>query len=68
MTLNPAPEPLDTQLNGLTERFAPWRMSELRRGYRVVCDVRANWKLVMLNYSECTARSSTPPCSATPTT
>ena len=53
VTLNPAPEPLDTQLNGLTERFAPWRMSELRRDCRVVHDVRANWKLVMLNYSEC---------------
>ena len=33
VTLNPAPEPLDTQLNGPTERFAPWRMSELRRGH-----------------------------------
>jgi phenylpropionate dioxygenase-like ring-hydroxylating dioxygenase large terminal subunit len=53
VTLNPSPEPLHAQLNGLTERFAPWHMSELRRGYRVVYDVRANWKLVMLNYSEC---------------
>ena len=28
-------------------------MGELRRAYRVVYEVKANWKLVMLNYSEC---------------
>jgi len=53
VTLNPAPSPLKEQLRGLPERFAAWRMGELRRAYRVTYDVAANWKLLMLNYSEC---------------
>ena len=28
-------------------------MGELRRAYRVTYEVKANWKLLMLNYSEC---------------
>ena len=28
-------------------------MAGLRRAYRVVYDVKANWKLVIQNYSEC---------------
>ncbi len=53
VTLNTSPAPLDQQLLGLPERFAAWHMGELRRAYRVVYEVKANWKLVMLNYSEC---------------
>ena len=47
------PPPLAEQLGGVVERFAPWRMGELRRGARIVYDVAANWKLIILNYSEC---------------
>lgn len=35
------------------EQFAPWRMQELRMHKRIVYDVRANWKLIVLNYNEC---------------
>jgi Rieske 2Fe-2S family protein len=53
VTLKRSPPALSEQLRGLPERFAAWRMSELRRAYRVTYDVKANWKLLMLNYSEC---------------
>jgi len=45
--------PLTAQLDGLTEKFAAWRMHELRLHQRIVYDVRANWKLIVLNYNEC---------------
>lgn len=41
------------QLGDLPARFAAWRMHELRLGRRIVYDVRANWKLVVLNFNEC---------------
>src|SRR5262249_841632 len=44
---------LREQLADLPERFAAWNMSELRLGRRIVYDVRANWKLIVLNYNEC---------------
>jgi Rieske 2Fe-2S family protein len=47
------PKPLETQLAGLLEKFAAWRMQELRLHRRIVYDVRANWKLIVLNYNEC---------------
>ena len=47
------PEPLTGQLADLPKRFAPWRMHELRSYKRIVYDVKANWKLVILNYNEC---------------
>jgi glycine betaine catabolism A len=53
LTLSPAPPPLLEQLCGLPERFGAWQMGELRRAYRVTYEVKANWKLLMLNYSEC---------------
>lgn len=47
------PSPLHAQLADLPSRFAPWRMHELRLGHRIVYDVKANWKLIIQNYSEC---------------
>ena len=44
---------LRAQLADLPERFAPWRMAELRLGRRIVYDVKANWKLIVLNFNEC---------------
>ena len=46
-------EPLESQLAGLSEKFANWCMGELRLYKRIVYDVRANWKLIILNYNEC---------------
>jgi phenylpropionate dioxygenase-like ring-hydroxylating dioxygenase large terminal subunit len=47
------PEPLSHQLADLPTKFAAWRMQELRFHKRIVYEVKANWKLVVLNYNEC---------------
>ena len=46
-------EPLDRALAPLLGRFAPWRLPSLRSVRRIAYDVRANWKLVFQNFSEC---------------
>src|SRR5262249_15047281 len=53
INLSPEPAPLAEQLAGLELKFRPWRMEELRRVERRVYRLRANWKLVIQNYSEC---------------
>lgn len=53
INLSADPEPLESQLADLPEKFAPWRMQDLRLFRRIVYDVKANWKLVILNYNEC---------------
>ena len=53
LTLNPAATPLTVQLGDLPARLSPWGMGALRRAYRATYDVRANWKLIVQNYSEC---------------
>jgi phenylpropionate dioxygenase-like ring-hydroxylating dioxygenase large terminal subunit len=45
--------PLDAQLGALVARFRSWNMQDLRRGRRIVYDVKANWKLIIQNYNEC---------------
>jgi glycine betaine catabolism A len=45
--------PLAEALGALPERFARYRLPELRIGKRIVAEVRANWKLVAENFSEC---------------
>jgi glycine betaine catabolism A len=47
------PTPLAAQLHDLPERFAPWRMGELRMVQRTEYEVAANWKLIVQNYNEC---------------
>ena len=37
----------------LAERFAPWRLGELRAARTIDYDVACNWKLIFQNYSEC---------------
>jgi len=44
---------LKAQLGDLPERFANWHMAGLRLGRRIVYDVKANWKLIVLNFNEC---------------
>jgi Rieske 2Fe-2S family protein len=53
LNFSESPANLAEQLTPLTQAFAPWGMSELKRHRRIVYDVRANWKLVILNYNEC---------------
>jgi Rieske 2Fe-2S family protein len=45
--------PLAEQLGPLVAKFRPWHMEDLRLGKRVVYDIRANWKLIVQNFSEC---------------
>ena len=40
LNLSPTPQPLREQLSGLPEKFAAWRMQELRLGHRIVYDVQ----------------------------
>jgi len=49
----PAPPALSDQLADLPSRFAAWQMGDLQMGRRIVYDVKANWKLIVLNYNEC---------------
>jgi glycine betaine catabolism A len=49
----PALPALRDQLADLPARFGPWQMGDLRLGRRIVYDVNANWKLIVLNYNEC---------------
>jgi phenylpropionate dioxygenase-like ring-hydroxylating dioxygenase large terminal subunit len=54
--VNLSPDPAQTlrqQLGALPDKFRAWRMDTLRLGRRLVYDVRANWKLIVLNYNEC---------------
>jgi Rieske 2Fe-2S family protein len=53
INLNRPAVPLSRQLADLPEKFAPWRMQDLRLHKRTVYDVAANWKLILLNYNEC---------------
>ena len=53
LNLSQDPGPLAVQLADLPAKFTPWRMQELRLGHRIVYDVKANWKLLIQNYSEC---------------
>jgi Rieske 2Fe-2S family protein len=50
---HPAHPSLRDQLADLPERFANYRMQDLGLGRRIVYDVKANWKLIVLNYNEC---------------
>jgi Rieske 2Fe-2S family protein len=47
------PEPLSTQLADLPQKFASWRMQDLQMHKRIVYEVQANWKLIVINYNEC---------------
>jgi Rieske 2Fe-2S family protein len=47
------PVPFAEHLAGLDKKFAPWGMAELKRVERRVYHLKANWKLIFQNYSEC---------------
>jgi Rieske 2Fe-2S family protein len=48
-----SPEPFEKAFADLQGRFARFNLPGLVVGHRVRYDVRANWKLVFQNYSEC---------------
>jgi glycine betaine catabolism A len=45
--------PLAEHVGALEEHLDAYRTGELRRGARIDYDVRANWKAIVENYSEC---------------
>jgi Rieske 2Fe-2S family protein len=45
--------PLEEALGPLANRFGPWRLARLATVSRIEYEVRANWKLVFQNFSEC---------------
>lgn len=51
--LAPRPIPFAAHLDGLDERFRPWRMEDMRVVERRSYELRANWKLIVSNYHEC---------------
>jgi len=53
LNLAEAPEPFDRAFAPLLPYVARFRLAGLRTGRRIEYDVRANWKLLFLNYSEC---------------
>ena len=46
-------KPLAEQLADLPKKFAAWGMEELRVYRHESYEVKANWKLIVLNYNEC---------------
>jgi Rieske 2Fe-2S family protein len=47
------PEPVAAVYGRYDARFDPWGVSGLRLASRIEYDVRANWKLIVENYSDC---------------
>lgn len=53
INLSAHPIPFAQHLAGLDRKFQPWRMDELQMVERRVYHLKANWKLIIQNYSEC---------------
>jgi Rieske 2Fe-2S family protein len=53
ISLAERPEPFEEAYAPLIGRFARWGLPSLRSLRRIEYDVRANWKLIVQNYSEC---------------
>jgi Rieske 2Fe-2S family protein len=53
VSVDPSPVPFEDAWAPMLDRFARFGIGGLAIGHRVVYDVRANWKLVFQNYSEC---------------
>ena len=47
------PTPLEEVFAPLAGKFSHWNLPKLRSAKRIKYDVRANWKLIFENYSEC---------------
>lgn len=47
------PAPLEKVFAPLAGKFSHWNLPKLRSARRIEYDVRANWKLIFENYSEC---------------
>ncbi len=53
INLSERPSSFEKHLAGLPAKFRPWGMQELKLVERKVYHLKANWKLIVQNYSEC---------------
>lgn len=53
VSLADEPLPLAECFRPLARKFSHWNLATLRYARRITYDVRANWKLIFENYSEC---------------
>ena len=53
LNLSDASASLEKWFEPLGEKFSPWNLAALRSAKRLEYDVKANWKLIFQNYSEC---------------
>ena len=53
VNLTKSPAPLAETVDDRDSRYERYRFADLRIGKRVVLDVKANWKLLAENFSEC---------------
>jgi glycine betaine catabolism A len=53
VNLADSPTPLEEWFAPLAGKFTHWNLPKLRSAKRIEYDVRANWKLIFENYSEC---------------
>jgi len=53
VNLSAAPISLERWFGPLAGKFSHWNLPQLRARNRIEYDVRANWKLIFQNYSEC---------------
>jgi len=53
VNLGRSPAPLLETVDDRQTRYERYRLAELRIGKRVIVDVKANWKLLAENFSEC---------------
>jgi glycine betaine catabolism A len=53
INLSSEPASLAGQLEDMPQKFAHWEMADLCIYRRIEYEVKANWKLIVLNYNEC---------------
>ncbi len=53
VNLAPQPEPFEASFAPFIGKFTRWNLPELRSQRRIEYTVKANWKLIIQNYSEC---------------
>ncbi len=53
INLSEHPKPFEESFAPILNMFERWELGELEVAHQIVYDIKANWKLVMQNYSEC---------------
>lgn len=53
VNLSLQPQSFEKEFQQILDLFGPYQLSELAPAHRIVYDIRANWKMIFQNYSEC---------------